>query len=70
MNRPYKGPDRRAAGRPAPGDLRACPKCGGTLRFEERFAISQRGVTERKPAWVCRNPNCLYDWLVRATDRL
>jgi hypothetical protein len=39
------------------------------MRFEERLAITRAGVTERKPAWVCHNSACLYDRLVRDSDR-
>jgi len=38
------------------------------MRFEERLTITRGGVTERQPAWVCRNAACLYDWLVRSIN--
>ena len=69
MSARYTGPERRRPNRPRLGDLEQCPKCGGTLRFEERVAIMQRDVTQEKPAWLCRNAACSYEQYVRAEDR-
>jgi hypothetical protein len=65
----YSGPERRTANRPKSGDLDRCPRCGGMLRFEERVAITHRDLTEQKPAWLCRNVACSYEYYVREKDR-
>jgi YgiT-type zinc finger domain-containing protein len=52
--------DRRGARRPANGDRKVCPQCGGeTLEFSERYRIADRdGVIARTPAWVCDRTGC------------
>jgi hypothetical protein len=39
------------------------------MRFEERVAVTRRGRTLEKAAWICRNPTCLHERFVRAEDR-
>jgi DNA-binding response OmpR family regulator len=51
------GADRRSSSRPKRGDVRACPRCGNAMRFEEPETVS--------PAWICRNITCLNAEFVR-----
>jgi hypothetical protein len=58
-------PERRSATRPREGQIRVCPRCGGTLRFSERTLwLRAPGVLE--PAWACDNSACgHYDFVRR-----
>ena len=49
--------EERRPDRPHPGELRVCPSCRRVMRFEERYAQRQDGVTF-DPAWVCLNEHC------------
>lgn len=45
--------DRRGPHRPANGDRRTCPSCGGPMRFAERYVVTMMHVTVAHPAWLC-----------------
>ena len=45
--------DRRGPNRPANGDRRPCPSCGGMMRFREWYVVTHARVTVTLPAWVC-----------------
>ena len=59
---PARRGERRHAGRPQNGDTRACPKCGSTSEFSERYRFAGEVV----PAWVCENPACREPVTVRS----
>lgn len=53
--------ERRHARRPQNGDMRACEECGKTAEFSERYRFEGEVV----PAWVCENPACRDQVIVR-----
>ena len=45
--------DRRGPNRPANGERRPCPSCGGMMRFLEWYEVTHARVTVTLPVWVC-----------------
>ena len=60
--------ERRHSGRPSAGDARPCPRCGGVMRFDERFRAGRGDDIVRTAAWVCINLACTHAEYVRADD--
>ena len=55
--------DRRGPNRPANGDVKVCPACGGACEFNERYRFDG----QMAPAWRCDSPQCRRAELVRAS---
>ena len=53
--------DRRHSDRPRNGDTRTCPKCGSASEFSERYRLAGTVI----PAWLCDNPKCRAQDIVR-----
>ena len=52
--------ERRERNRPASGARKACPACGGVMRFFERYTVQHGTDKKIEPAWVCGCGHELY----------